>query len=1089
MILVYSPRCWCCCWVAVGLLLHGGKGNSLADPAALDGVSLSMPAVGEHTLRIVGPGTLELFRINGMPPGGPVDGWNFPVSGGVFSGPDPAVLQVLVDGQPVAVTAVGFRRRALYAPLQTRDLRVESRLYLQLAAPIPSGASVSVTNPDGTVWPASLSFSAVADPLRLSQVIHTNQEGYTTSQPKQAMVGASLGNLGELALDPGAGFSLLDAGTGAVVYSGALTRRLDAGWTMSPLPYQEVLQADFSAFQTPGAYRLQVPGLGVSRVFVIDDSAVMGVVRAYALGLYQQRSGFAVGLPWSRHAHGASHLAPAQVPVPSASFVKAWQNIASANSNYSTNPRHTAPRLATEADQLYPFVNQGPVDVSGGHYDAGDYSKYTINSAQMLHYLTFAVDSLPGVAGLDNLGLPESGDGVSDLLQEAMHEAAFLAKMQDADGGFYFLVYPKERKYEDDVLPDQGDPQIVFPKNTAATAAATAALAELASSPVFKTLYPALAATYLQKAQLGWQFLMTAIATHGKDGSYQKITHYGDVFMHDDELAWAAGSIFLATGDATAHDLLRAWYDPANRDTRRWSWWRLFEAYGCAARSYAFAVSSGRLTSAQVDPVYYAKCRAEVLAAGDDALGRSLTNAYGTAFDAASKRSRSAGWYFSSERAFDITAARALQDKTGYLEAIHTNLNYELGTNPVNVTYVTGLGQRRQREIVNQYGLNDRRALPPSGLPIGNLQTGIPWLSLYGSEPGSLTYPQDSLQERPYPFYDRWTDTFNTATEAVTVDAARSLASLAVLAAATPAATQAWNGNPATIDAPPTDVTVGTPVTVTLSSPGMDLSGARIVWESGDVEPAFGGSSWTFTPVSVGLQWVEAEAAWPDGRRVAAAASFSTKVAGGDHPFVNDANTLALYHFDGSWQDAGSHGFDLTAAGAVTAATDNRGWMAVPEGGTARFTGLGQSLKVTFPDTLIMPTAARPNLTVEARIYPRAWKSYGVANAPVVSLRQEWDNSLELRDGKWNSPAAPVVAAGNVVAVTSAGWAATCAFNTWHHLKITVTSAGSIQCTLDGILIGSGTAAGWGNRGNAWVLTLGNFDGDLDEVRISNIIR
>ncbi|MDB6069068.1 MAG: hypothetical protein JWL81_239, partial [Verrucomicrobiales bacterium] len=190
-----------------------------------------------------------------------------------------------------------------------------------------------------------------------------------------------------------------------------------------------------------------------------------------------------------------------------------------------------------------------------------------------------------------------------------------------------------------------------------------------------------------------------------------------------------------------------------------------------------------------------------------------------------------------------------------------------------------------------------------------------------------------------------------------------------------------------------------------------------------------------------------------------------------------------------SWQDSGTHALHLTATGTVTAATDNRGWMAYPAGGTARFTGLGQALSVSIPDTWIMPTVTRPNLTVEARIYPKAWKSYGVSNAPVVSLRQEWDNSLELRDGKWNSPAAPVVAAGNVVAVNSAAWAAACTFNTWHLLKVTVTSTGSVQCTLDGTVVGSGTAAAWSNRTNGWILTLGNFDGDLDEVRISNIVR
>src|SRR4029077_19425168 len=134
------------------------------------------------------------------------------------------------------------------------------------------------------------------------------------------------------------------------------------------------------------------------------------------------------------------------------------------------------------------------------------YSKYTINSTALIHYLMFAVDSIAGVAQMDTLGTPESGDGIPDLLQEAKWESDFLSKMQDMDGGFYFLVYPKTREYESGVLPDHGDPQVVWPKNTAVTAAATAALAQCASSPQFKKHYPEVAAKYLKQAQLGWQF-------------------------------------------------------------------------------------------------------------------------------------------------------------------------------------------------------------------------------------------------------------------------------------------------------------------------------------------------------------------------------------------------------------------------------------------------------------------------------------------------------------------------------------------------------------------------------------------------------
>src|SRR5690242_8082093 len=200
------------------------------------------------------------------------------------------------------------------------------------------------------------------------------------------------------------------------------------------------------------------------------------------------------------------------------------------------------------------------VDVSGGHHDAGDYSKYTMNSASLIHTLIFAADNL-GVGDLNNLGIPESGDAIGDILQEAKWEADFLAKMQDTDGGFYFLVYPKADRYEY-LLPDQCSAQIVWPKTTSATALADERLAEIGSSPQFRQPFPSEAASYLTKAQNGWTFLMNAINTkpYGKDGIYQKIYSYGDTFTHDDELAWAAAALFAATGDTQYQQKLLKWY-------------------------------------------------------------------------------------------------------------------------------------------------------------------------------------------------------------------------------------------------------------------------------------------------------------------------------------------------------------------------------------------------------------------------------------------------------------------------------------------------------------------------------------------------
>jgi hypothetical protein len=1058
---------------------------------SIDGLTGSLPKVGDSAMHILAPELLELIKINTEPPGGPVDCWNFVDASGTFHAPPVSCFKVTVDSQPVGVSGEGFKRRTLYAPLAVRDLRVDNRLYLQLQTPVADGQQVIVTatNLDGASTPSTKTFSATAYPGRYSPAIHVNQEGYTTSLPKKAMAGYYLGNLGEMQIPTASGFKIIDATSRKEVFTGSLTCRPDVGYVYLPTPYQDVYQADFSAFCIPGEYQLLIPGLGASMPFLIDDSLVMSFVRDYALGLYNQRCGTAVSIPFSRDVHDACHIAPAQVPMPQASFDNTWNFIAAADADYAQNPRHTAPQLKNAASQLYPFVRTGLVDVSGGHHDAGDYSKYTIDSAQLIHYLVFGADAFPGVGALDNLGIPESEDGKSDLLEEAKWEADFLAKMQDADGGFYFLVYPRDRKYEDNVLPDHGDPQVVWPKNTSATAAATAALAEIASSPLFKRQFPTAAVTYLQKAMLGWNFLTKAIADHGKDGSYQKLTQYGDVFMHDDELAWAACALFVATGNPTYQQQLETWYDPSSPATRRWTWWRLFEGYGCAARTYAFAARSGRLLLSQLDPNYLSKCENEIVAAGNDALNRSLNGAYGSAFDTESKRQRTAGWYFSSERAFDMTVAYQITPSSGLADAVMTNLNFEAGCNPVNVVYLTGLGLRRQREIVDQYAQNDRRVLPPSGIPLGNIQTGFAYLDNYGKELGTLSFPDDGSASAPFPFYDRWGDSFNTTTEFIAVNQARSMASLAFWAASTPAAAQPWRAASASISLPNAYVPANSPVSVSLNSAGLDLSAARIVWEANGQEPSIGGTSWTFTPTSVGSQWVEAEAALPDGRRVVAAGAFSTKATNGGYEFVRDVGTVALYHFDANYRDSGPNGFALVPSGKVTLTNDNLGWMAAPSGQVARFSGLGDTLTVSIPDSKLMSGKLATALTLEARVYPRAYKAYSVGNYPVISLAQWWDTSLELKDGKWNQPGVPTVNAGATTVVSAAQWNASVTLRSWHKLQMSLSPNGIVRCWVDGRLISSTTAGLNYGRSNNWTLTLGNLDADIDEVRISNIVR
>jgi len=851
-------------------------------PNEMDYTGLIQPEVGENALRVISPVILELRQLNTKAPDpAQVASWNLVNASGQFMAPAPLKFAVAVDGRAVPIVSVGFKRRVFSVSVTEYDLRIDNSLYLQLATPVADGQTVVVTNPDGALWPAAVSYALTTNPLRYSPAIHVNQEGYVPNLPKKAMIGYYLGNLGELPAAGLSAFSIVAISTGKTVFSGALSPRADVGYTTTPLPYQNVLQADFSGLTTPGEYYLVVPGLGASLPFIIDDGIAMAWMRTYAAGMYQQRSGMAVAMPFTRFVHDADHTAPAQVPAIDSDpqFAFTWKTIAGYASGVNAdNPPQTAPFLTSAANALYPYVNTGAVDVSGGHHDAGDYSKYTINCAALVHTLMFTVDAIPGAASLDNLGIPESGDGISDLLQEAKWEADYIAKLQDADGGFYFLVYPKNREYESDVSltnGDDGDSQVVWPKNTSATAAAVAALAQCASSPAFKRAYPAAAALYLRKATLGWQFLMSAIAKHGKAGAYQKITFYGDDFTDNDEESWAACEMYLATGNPAYQQQLFAWFpNPGDSATFRWGWIHMSESYGCAIRSYAFAARTGRLQPGQLDPAYLAKCNAEIVAAGDDALLWSNENAYATSFPEETKRFHAAGWYFSLDQASDMAVAYQVNPKPAYVDALVGNMNYEGGTNPVNVAYVTGLGDKRQHAVVDQYARNSRRVLAPDGIPIGNIQASFDYLPLYGSELGNLTFPLDGAAVASYPFYDRWGDTWNVTTEFITVNQARSVLALSVLVAQTAAKSAPWTSGVAQIAVPSGAAPLGAPVTLSVQAPGLDMANVRVVWEARDQQPAFG-PTYTISPVNSGAQWVEAEVEWPDGRRVFASSSFT----------------------------------------------------------------------------------------------------------------------------------------------------------------------------------------------------------------------
>ena len=121
--------------------------------------------------------------------------------------------------------------------------------------------------------------------------------------------------------------------------------------------------------------------------------------------------------------------------------------------------------------------------------------------------------------------------------------------------------------------------------------------------------------------------------------------------------------------------------------------------------------------------------------------------------------------------------------------------------------------------------------------------------------------------------YDRWADVYHLGTEATTAGQARSLATLAWLMGRTPLKNQTWTGAKGKIGGVPTEVKAGQQVTADLKVEGLDPGGAIIVWEASGQEPRVAGR-YSFTIDRAGSQWIEAEALWPDGRRVFAVHEF-----------------------------------------------------------------------------------------------------------------------------------------------------------------------------------------------------------------------
>ncbi|MEZ5248945.1 MAG: cellulase N-terminal Ig-like domain-containing protein [Ilumatobacteraceae bacterium] len=401
----------------------------------------------------------------------------FETGGYVFGGPGGAGLTVLA-ANPITRPAGSIGYDPPYP--------VVHDWVLELSAPVPVGQEIELSFLDD-VDPISFTI----DPTSTrSPSVQVNQVGFAPGDGgKLAFVGAWGGWAGPIELPDGMAFRVIDDATDEVVLTGTTVARTpgpNGDWGKGDLTGTAVQAADFSSLTTEGRYRVCVDVLGCSPSFDIgvDDTWRRALVAA-GRAMYHQRSGIALGPPYT------SIVRPRPFhPDDGVQFERVTLTMLDRLDNVGVDDRFDE----------YPDAVTGELvpDVWGGHFDAGDWNM----RIQHLSYLEAALDLVelfPEYFADLELGIPESGDAVPDVIDEGLWDLDLFRRLQSADGGVAGAVDQVSFANEGETSWDNGLRVFVYSPDVWSTYWYAAAAARTAI--VLETYDPERAATYASSAQ------------------------------------------------------------------------------------------------------------------------------------------------------------------------------------------------------------------------------------------------------------------------------------------------------------------------------------------------------------------------------------------------------------------------------------------------------------------------------------------------------------------------------------------------------------------------------------------------------------
>lgn len=506
-----------------------------------------------------------------------------------------------------------------------------------------------------TFWISNIKVTS-PDAERSYAPIKVNQVGYLNHGEKYAHVS---GYYNELSADVGTPFQVKKTSDNSIAYSGTLT--LVAAY--DELSGEKVLKADFSALNDIGEYYITVDGITEKSVsFEIGPDVYDNLLTDVQRFFYYQRA------------------------------------------NVDLLPEHAGEFARTglhKDDENLPLQSNPDVkkDVSGGWWDAGDTGKYVTAAATAVSDLLWAYESFQDEFTDGQLNIPESGNNIPDLLDEIKVETDFFLKMQEQkSGGFYAYVVrePIPNRY---IMDGTGSESIIPTSQTATTVGALAhAYIVMKDVPGLETY----AKKLLDSAVRGWKYLEAHPEFIAQpDGPYNDNDDLNDRF-------YAAAALYRATGEAKYSDYVVANYKAfeSKFDTTDFSH-GIGSLEQIAFYHYMSSAEPSKEVSAWFIPKFREWKNKVIETATKEAVWRNSTNK-GFYWGANSNVAGVAVSLDIGSRVIGEYDERMIQVASG-------NLNYLLGINPLQLSFITGYGENRVHITHHEIYMRDFIKEMPNG--------------------------------------------------------------------------------------------------------------------------------------------------------------------------------------------------------------------------------------------------------------------------------------------------------------------------------------------------------------------------------------